>query len=184
MVTWFSFSVVGLFGLVVSILHIFSCVLFSSWLRRQLLVVSYASVVRFLVSSTLNVGVLNFCLRVSPSISPHLPGVDAVFFHPPLCTFFVFSRVFGLVTCTCSPSRLFFFLFRLISLIRFPSSFDFSHTAAQVILKAQIMFGRTVLNYEWPTASNTHTVTTLSSPPGLSIYHGDEVGDIPYYNSL
>lgn len=45
----------------------------------------------------------------------------------------------------------------------------------QVILKAQIMFERTVLDYEWPTVSNIHSVVVGSSPPGLSIRYGDEV---------
>lgn len=38
-----------------------------------------------------------------------------------------------------------------------------------------MIFGTTVIDYDWPTAALKRTVTTLSVPPGLALYYGDEV---------
>lgn len=45
---------------------------------------------------------------------------------------------------------------------------------SQVIVSAQMMYGTTVIEYEWPTSALTRTVTAASVPPGLTIYYGDE----------
>lgn len=45
----------------------------------------------------------------------------------------------------------------------------------QVIITAQMIFGTTVIDYDWPTSALTRTVTAASVPAGLAIYYGDEV---------
>lgn len=45
----------------------------------------------------------------------------------------------------------------------------------QVIITAQMIFGTTVIDYEWPTSALTRTVTAASVPAGLAIYYGVEV---------
>lgn len=46
---------------------------------------------------------------------------------------------------------------------------------SQVIITAQMTFGRTVLDYEWPTSAKIRRLEATSDPPGLTIYYGDEV---------
>lgn len=38
-----------------------------------------------------------------------------------------------------------------------------------------MIFGTTVIDYDWPTAALKRTVTTSTVPPGLALYYGDEV---------
>lgn len=45
----------------------------------------------------------------------------------------------------------------------------------QVIISAQMIFGKVVLDYEWPTSAKTRTVTVTSVPAGLSVYYDDQV---------
>ena len=45
----------------------------------------------------------------------------------------------------------------------------------QVIITAQMIFGRAVLDYEWPTSAKARTVTVASKPAGLTVYYDDQV---------
>ena len=38
-----------------------------------------------------------------------------------------------------------------------------------------MIFGRAVLDYEWPTSAKARTVTVASKPAGLTVYFDDQV---------
>lgn len=45
----------------------------------------------------------------------------------------------------------------------------------QVIITAQLIFGTTVIDYDWPTSALSRELITATAPSGLAIYYGDEV---------
>ncbi|CAM9247557.1 unnamed protein product [Ectocarpus sp. 12 AP-2014] len=46
---------------------------------------------------------------------------------------------------------------------------------SQVIISAQMIFGTTVIDYDWPTSALKRTVTASTVPPGLALYYGDQI---------